>query len=171
MAGEEQPTFFGEVAQMVSRVLMLRVEKGDIDWAQLAGAADNELTTAELAQLYVSALEYRTAVGKTVNAMKDELARRMAAEEITSIDTATTLVTWKPKQTRKVVDSAGFWEFMANNPELYEVAFNPNDARSTGMPSSVFDTFFEKIPSVDPVLSEIPHEVLAEIRNKKERQT
>jgi hypothetical protein len=155
---------------IIARVIAFRSsnEDADIDYDQLVG---EELDTEGVAELMLIFTEINTAAWVAKKAMTNELARRMAAEERTSLEVAGTLVTWKPKKgDPKVTDTAGFWEYMKANPDLLEAAFNPNNLRKTGIPSSVFDTFFEVKDGVEPVIGTIPMHIIEKLRNEKERQ-
>lgn len=154
-------------SQIIQRVIMARGEQGDIDYNQLVG---EELATEQVAELMVVLGEIATSAGIAKGAIATELARRMKEEDRTGLEAAGQWVTFKPKRSTKVSNIEGYWKYMLANPELLPKAFNPNDTRKTGIPSSVFDTFFETTEGSEPVLSTIPLTVLEENRNKRARQ-
>jgi len=161
----EDPQRLPDWKLAIAKMIALRSEDGDITYNDIIG---EELDTVQVAEFLVVMGEVAVAAAAIRRAVTDELARRMASEEITAIEAAGVLVTWKPKKTTRVVDIDGFWSYMRANPHLLEPGFNPNSLRKTGIPASVFDTFFEEVPGVEPVISEIPMFVVERNRNKKE---
>lgn len=155
--------------QVLSRVLSLRAvnEEADITYPQLIG---EELGTEGVAEMMVVMAEVAIAAAVARKAMENELARRMADDEVTAIEVAGQLVTWKPKKKLVIENEDGFWEYMMAHPEVLPYAFNPNTTRKTGVPSAVFDTFFREEMGVEPVMSTIPMWKIEENRNKRARQ-
>jgi len=164
-----EPSSLPRWQDIIARVIGFRSsdEDAEIDYGQLVG---EELTTEQVAELLLIFTEINTAAWVAKKAMTAELARRMASEERTSLEVAGSLVTWKPKKEQRIVDTEGFWEYMKANPDLLPAAFNPNNTRKTGIPSHVFDTFFEVREGVEPVIGVVPMFIIEELRNKKERQ-
>ena len=63
----------------------------------------------------------------------------------------------------------GFWSWMRSNLELLEVAFNPNSIRKTGIPGSVFDSFYEVVESDKPKVVSIPVEIIEANKQRREQ--
>ena len=150
-----EPSSLPRWQDIIARVIGFRSsdEDAEIDYGQLVG---EELTTM---------------AGTVKKAIIAKMAELMAAEERTSIEAAGVLVTWKPKKSTRVVDLEAYWDYMRKHPELLPAAFNPNDMRKTGIPQTVFDTFFEEVPGVSPVIGLAPMWIIEMLRNKKLRQT
>ncbi len=157
----EQP----RAADLVRLAIMLRTEGEPPTYGELVGV---DLNVEQLARLWIEAVEHQVAAKSVVAAIAAELGPALARHG-GPIEIDTELVFYKTKTGKRIADPQGFWEWMKANPELLEVAFNPNSARKTGMPSSVFDTFYETTESDDPVVSAIPVHVIEANKQRKER--
>lgn len=157
--------------QVVSRAIRLRAEQAaseSIGYEELVG---EDLTLEQVAELLVVIGEVATAAYKAKAAIAAHLASQFETEGRTSIEVAGMLVLFKPKRTLRVKDPDGFWEYMRANPELLDPAFNPNNIRKTGIPESVFDTFFEYEVGHTPEITEVPMWVIEDNKRRKEQQS
>ena len=157
----EQP----RASDLVHTSIMLRTEGEPPTYQELVGA---DLPVEQLARLWLETIEHQTAAKAVVAAVAAELGPALARHG-GPVEVDTNLVFFKTKKTKRITDAEGFWEWMKANSELLEVAFNPNAARKTGMPSSVFDTFYEDQETEDPVVSSIPVHVIEANKQRKER--
>ncbi len=157
----EQP----RAADLVRTAVMLRTEGEAATYQELVGV---NLRVKQLAQLWIEAVEHQRAAHNVVLEIAAELGPALATHG-GPVEVGTELVFYKTKKRKQIADPEGFWQWMKANPGLLEVAFNPNAARKTGIPSSVFDTFYETIESDDPVVSSIPVHVIEANKQRKER--
>ena len=156
----EQPT----PADLVDMALRLKAEASPT-YQELVG---EDLPIDQLAELWLLTLYYQRAAKNVLDVVATELGKRLQKHGggVTVLDE---WVVFKTSKSSKIEDPEGFWEWMKANPDLLEVAFNPNSIRKTGIPSSVLDTFYEVVESPNPVVTSIPVHVLERNKQRKEQ--
>lgn len=160
MSDYEQPS----TADLTRISLGLRSEAEPPSFGELVG---EDIPDDQLAELWLSAVDYQRAAKAVVDALVAELGTRMKTTD-TAIQVGETLVFYKARISSRIVDNDGFWEWMKKNPDLMEAAFNPNSIRKTGIPASVLDTFYEKVEKPNAEVQQVPVHVIE--RNKKGKQ-
>ncbi len=148
---------------LVDIAIGLRAEDAPPTFGELVGV---DLPTDQIAELWLSALEYQRAAKSVVNAIAVQLGIQLEASG-KPVEVNGELVMYKTKKQSRIADPEGFWEWMKNNLEYLEPAFNPNSLRKTGIPESVLDTFYEVVESPKPEVSSIPVHVIE--RNKQRK--
>lgn len=156
-------------AQLTSWAMAIRAEDGaqqPVLYDEIVGV---ELDDSEVAQLWLSMVHYQRAAQAAVTALVTELGKRLEALG-TGIEVGDEWIMYTPSKSSRIADAAGFWQWIKDNPEYLEPAFNPNTIRKTGIPSSVFDTFFEVVEAPKATVSSIPLHVLERNRQRDLRE-
>lgn len=129
---------------VVGRLMALRTEEGELRFEDLFPDFDGDADA--LAALWLWWDEYRLAAAQVAGIVNAELGRRL---EGGSVEVAGWRVFGTVRKDEKCVDAAGFHGWLrsevADNPDLVERLFNPNDVRKGQLPPTVRDTFFEKV--------------------------
>lgn len=129
---------------VVGRLMALRTEEGELRFEDLFPDFDGD--TDALASLWMWWDEYRLAAARVAQVINAELGRRL---DRGSVEVAGWRVFGTVRKDEKCVDTAGFHAWLrsevADNPDLVERLFNPNDVRKGQLPPTVRDTFFEKV--------------------------
>lgn len=129
---------------VVGRLMALRTEEGELRFEDLFPDFDGD--PVSLATLWMWWDEYRLAAARVAQVINAELGRRL---DRGSVEVAGWRVFGTVRKDEKCVDTAGFHGWLrsevADNPDLVERLFNPNDVRKGQLPPTVRDTFFEKV--------------------------
>lgn len=129
---------------VVGRLMALRTEEGELRFEDLFPDFDGDADA--LAALWLWWDEYRLAAATVERLINAELGRRL---DRGSVEVAGWRVFGTVRKDEKCVDAAGFHGWLrsevADNPDLVERLFNPNDVRKGQLPPTVRDTFFEKV--------------------------
>lgn len=165
-------TEFERIRSAIDHTLGLGAEDApDFDELFEDVAADDDET---LARLVVAVDEYRrvTNLIKTIidNALEALLAEREADPDGAkrSIMVGETLVWRGESSTEKIIDTEGFWAWLASQDfEMVKRLFNPNSARKGSLPPAARSTFFDKTPTGKIELQRAPVQVLEDARQKK----
>lgn len=146
--------------------------------AELEGG---EITTDQLAGLWLAVDEYRTVANQVEKILNDELGRRLENQGGGTIEVGDWLVfRGYRSKSEKCTDPDGFWDWMrakalqVEDPiEFVSRLVNPNSLRIGSLPPAVRETFYEKTipPKAEKQAVAAPIEKVEEARIKRERHT
>ncbi len=160
MSDYEQP----KPADLVDVASILKTEES-ATYGELIGV---DIPLEQLAELWLMMVAYQRAAKNVVDVLAGELGVQLE-EHGKGVTVLEEYVMYKTKKSSRIKDAEGFWEFMKANPELLEVGFNPNAMRKTGIPSSVFDTFYEVAETPKPFVQSVPTHVIERNKQRKEQ--
>ncbi len=160
MSDYEQP----QAAALVDLAIRLKAEEPPA-YGELIG---EDLPIDQLAELWLIMVAYQRAAKNVVTALATELGVQLTehGKGVTVLDE---YVVFKTRKSSRIADPEGFWEWMKQNPDMLETAFNPNSIRKTGIPSSVLDTFYDVVETPNPVVEAIPLHVIERNKQRKEQ--
>ena len=156
-------------ASLIDKAIRLRTESKDgFTYDELV---TEDLTTDEVAALWLSLSEYKTAAAQVEKAVSEYLAILLVpgGVELPGWLVYNTVGSWKEPCT----NPEGFWSRALQTPEEIPKWFNPNDVKVGSIPPEVRDTFFHRYrdhkPEAEAKPSAIPVEVLEKNKAKKRR--